>query len=265
MSAKSASKKKTRQVVKTGDVIAIPLPDGRYAFGLQIGEDTAIYSVVTDSPDKPPVGHRKFLFAVGVYTDVLSSMRWIKVAKDPITQAEIEFVSLSCIFNGRNRYEICSDYIDGYTTRSTENKCRGLEPVSAWDWHHVVDRIISSLLGEKSEWISIHWVPFGFDLSDPSNLRRVDLAKVVCAEYSEWAKGAAEILKHQDRSGEGGFGPAVVTCSSENEDAIRGQQQQQIDQCRKEGRAADQTNGVSPKNPKREHYLRETEKEFGKP
>lgn len=60
-----------------------------------------------------------------------------------------------------------------------------------------------------------------------------------------------------------GFGPAKLDRSSSNKDAIRGREQQQIEKHRRAGNAADQINGISPKNPKREHYLNEAKKEFG--
>lgn len=61
-----------------------------------------------------------------------------------------------------------------------------------------------------------------------------------------------------------GYGRAQLKETSKNKDAIRGREQQRIEKNRAEGRAADQINGVSPKNKKRDHYLREADKEFGK-
>lgn len=179
---KKLGKKKSRQVVKTGDVIAIPLPDGRYAFGLQMGENTAIYSVVANSPDNPPIGHRKFLFAVGVYKDVLSDMKWPKVGKDIVSQADIKFVSFGYIFHPDENipYTLYSDFFDGYMRPSTKDECFGLEAVAGWDRHHIIERIISSLSGKISEWLwKDSWLPFGLDLSDQNDLKRVPLAEVI--------------------------------------------------------------------------------------
>ena len=61
-----------------------------------------------------------------------------------------------------------------------------------------------------------------------------------------------------------GFGPATLDRSSPNRDAIRGREQQLIEHYRATGRAADQINGVSPRNPKRDHYMHEAGKEFPK-
>ncbi len=56
------------------------------------------------------------------------------------------------------------------------------------------------------------------------------------------------------RQGEG-FGPAVLDKSSSKKDAIRGREQQLIDKNRKNGTAADQINGISPKNKKKQKYM----------
>lgn len=67
---------------------------------------------------------------------------------------------------------------------------------------------------------------------------------------------------HRDKDG---YGKAQLRESSKNKAAIRGREQQRIDKNRLEGRAAKQINGISPKNPKRDHYLSEADREFGKP
>lgn len=75
-------------------------------------------------------------------------------------------------------------------------------------------------------------------------------------------------VRERDRShhrNKDGFDRAVLDRSSANKSAIRGREQQQIDHHRKEGNAADQINGINPKNPKRDHYLRAAKKEFDKP
>jgi len=62
-----------------------------------------------------------------------------------------------------------------------------------------------------------------------------------------------------------GYGPAYPDKTSYNKEAIRGREQQMIEKYRREGRAAKQINGVSPKNPKGPRYSAESIKEFGPP
>ncbi len=62
-----------------------------------------------------------------------------------------------------------------------------------------------------------------------------------------------------------GYGAAVPDKSSTNKDAVRGREQQLIDKNKAAGTSGNKINGISGKNPKRDHYLSEAEKEFGKP
>lgn len=77
-----------------------------------------------------------------------------------------------------------------------------------------------------------------------------------------------KILARRDSShhmNKAGYGPAEIDKTSPNKDAIRGREQAQIDKYRQAGKSGNAINGISPKNPKRNHYLSESEKEFGKP
>ncbi len=78
----------------------------------------------------------------------------------------------------------------------------------------------------------------------------------------------AKVIRNRDAGhhmNKQGYGPAQLDRSSSNKSAIRGREQQLIDKHKAEGRSGNAINGVSPKNPRREHYLSEAEKEFGKP
>ena len=60
-----------------------------------------------------------------------------------------------------------------------------------------------------------------------------------------------------------GFGPGQLEQSSESYAAIRGQEQQLIEQYQDMGISANKINGISPTNPNRDWYLRSAEQEFG--
>jgi len=70
--------------------------------------------------------------------------------------------------------------------------------------------------------------------------------------------------RNHHRNGEG-FDRAVPDQSSCDPAAIRGREQQMIDEMRRQGRAADQINGISPRNRRRDEYLDAATKEFGLP
>ena len=64
-----------------------------------------------------------------------------------------------------------------------------------------------------------------------------------------------------------GYGPTVLDKSSSNPDAIRGQEQYQIDKYggaqSQGGTSGNAINGVSSHNPKKEQYEQARRKEFG--
>ena len=72
--------------------------------------------------------------------------------------------------------------------------------------------------------------------------------------------------KHHHKNKEG-FGPARLDKSSDNPDAIRGQEQFMIDQVggaqSHGGTSGNKINGISSNNPNRKRYEEERRKEFG--
>jgi hypothetical protein len=60
-----------------------------------------------------------------------------------------------------------------------------------------------------------------------------------------------------------GFGPAQLDQSSGSYPAIRGREQQMIDQYRGQGNSATKINGISPSSPHRDFYMDGAEAEFG--
>lgn len=79
-------------------------------------------------------------------------------------------------------------------------------------------------------------------------------------------KSAIKNVKHRDANhhrNKDGYGPAEVTHSSKNKDAIRGQEQREIEYHQKNGDAADQINSISARNKKRDYYIKEAIREFG--
>lgn len=172
-------KTKTRQIVKTGDVVAIPLPDGRIAFGRQMGEVTAIYSVLSNST-QPPVGHRKFLFAVGVYADVLSGLDWPKVGKDPATPEEVEFASIGCVHDRCDgKFSLYLPSRPDELSPSTREACYGLEPVSACDRDYIEQRILSTINGSRKVEADECWIPYGLDLTVPGKFKRIPIEEIL--------------------------------------------------------------------------------------
>lgn len=71
-----------KQRVNLGDIVAIPLPDGRFAFGREFESGLGVYDHIGKTISDTPVGLRRFLFIVGVVRADLCSGQWPKVGKD---------------------------------------------------------------------------------------------------------------------------------------------------------------------------------------
>ena len=132
--------KKRRKRIKLGDIYAIPLTDGKYAFGRVFKETSiAIYKYIGDSEFDTP-NSEEYLFTVGVYKDVLQDGIWKVIENRPFNNEEEAWPPLECVIDKLNgSYSI---YHKGEFIPSTKEKCEGLEEVAAWDSHHIIDRIM---------------------------------------------------------------------------------------------------------------------------
>jgi hypothetical protein len=128
--------------VAVGDILRIPLPDGRYAFGRVLRDaSVGIYRETTAASGTPPSA-TDYMFVVGVYDDVLASGRWPVVGHADFSNPEDEWPPPYCItdkITGR-----MSLYHKGQTRPASEAECRGREPAAVWDAHHIVERILKA-------------------------------------------------------------------------------------------------------------------------
>ncbi|MCB2362509.1 Imm26 family immunity protein [Clostridium estertheticum] len=139
--------KKRSKRIRLGDVYAIPLPDGRYAFGRLFKENSiAVYrhsGINLDDISK----EEDYRFVVAVYKDVLQDGKWIIVGNRTFKNDEAWPPPKYIIDKMNGKYSI---YYKGEIIHSTRDKCIGLEVASVWDAHHIIDRI----MGEE-KWTKI--------------------------------------------------------------------------------------------------------------
>ncbi len=130
--------------VEVGDVVQIPLPDGRYAYGRVLRDASiGVYRVTTTEEGKPPRGD-DYMFVVGVFEKVLTSGEWPVVGHAEFRDTEEEWPPPYCVkdkITGR-----MSIYHKRQMRPAGEDECREMEPAAVWDAHHVVDRILKSNL-----------------------------------------------------------------------------------------------------------------------
>lgn len=131
---------KKRKRIKIGDVYAIPLPNGKYAFG-RIFKDgcIGIYNHIGGSIEDIPMAE-EYQFIVGVYEYVLKSGAWTVIENRPFKNEEEAWPPPACIIDS-----ISSDYSiyhKGEIRRATKSECEGLEIAAVWADNHIIDRIM---------------------------------------------------------------------------------------------------------------------------
>src|SRR5215211_5135101 len=73
------------QRIMPGDVVAVPLDDGRFAFGLVFKDASiGVYEYASPASAARPPPDARFLFVVGVYCDVRTCGEWPCVARGRI-------------------------------------------------------------------------------------------------------------------------------------------------------------------------------------
>ncbi|WP_340029293.1 Imm26 family immunity protein [Paenibacillus sp. FSL H7-0940] len=129
-----------RKRIKLGDIYAIPLPNGKFAFGRRLKDTSiAIYNLISDSIEEIPQ-EEEYQFIVGVYDDVLKSGDWRVVENRPFPDEEEAWPPPACIID-----KISGEYLTyhmGEIRPSKSEECEGLEIAAVWEAHHIVDRIM---------------------------------------------------------------------------------------------------------------------------
>jgi hypothetical protein len=125
-----------------GDVLAIPLPNNKYAFGRLHKESCiAIYehigSYINDVPKR-----EEYHFIVGVYQDVLKSGEWTVIDKRSFKSEDEAWPPPMCVIDSISGG--CSIYHKGEFINATKAECDGLEVAAVWDKTHIIDRIMGN-------------------------------------------------------------------------------------------------------------------------
>jgi Immunity protein 26 len=126
--------------VRVGNIHAIPLPDGRFAF-CRVLKDASIgvYGAIADSKDVPPHPETQYLFAVPAFRDVLRSGEWPLIARVPFEKDDDAWpppMMVRDIISGR--YSI---YHKGKMRPASAKECKGLERAAIWRKEQILDRI----------------------------------------------------------------------------------------------------------------------------
>jgi hypothetical protein len=131
--------------IRVGDVLAIPLNKGRFAF-CRVLKDACIgvYRHVAARKEAPPPPDTEYLFVVGVYRDVLTSGQWPLVARVPFESEEEAWPPPHVVrdpIDGK-----CSIYHHGQMRPAAPTECDGLEEAAVWEKEEILDRIREAAL-----------------------------------------------------------------------------------------------------------------------
>jgi hypothetical protein len=143
-------KKSVREAV--GDIVEIPLGEGRYAYARILEEGVfAIYDSIEKSKlPAEQVISKVVLFRIPVMAHAVKSGRWPIVGRAPLEpsmQPITEFFMQDTL--NPAKIEI---YRHGETRPATRDEVRGLERAAVWDPSHVEDRIRDHFAGRPNKW-----------------------------------------------------------------------------------------------------------------
>lgn len=129
-----------RKRIKLGDVYAIPLPSGKFAFGRRfLDASIAIYRHIGKNIDDIPKTE-EYQFIVGVYDYVLKTGNWPIVDSRPFANIEEAEPPPACIIDSiSGEYSI---YYKGEIRDASKEECKDLEVAAVWEAEHIVDRIM---------------------------------------------------------------------------------------------------------------------------
>jgi len=143
-------KSKARKNSKPGDVYAIPLKSGGYAFGMVCHKnDFAFFDFRTDSLVLPDgLLNFSLSFRVPVAKDAPASGKWNYLGHVELTG---DYARPSRYLHKPIGSEQCYIYCGGVEEPATREECAGLEILSTWFSFHIEDRLDDYFSGRESK------------------------------------------------------------------------------------------------------------------
>lgn len=125
---------------KIGDLYAIELPNGKYAFG-RVMKDAGlgIYKKIGNSKNDLP-NLEEYIFIISVFDYVYKETEWNHIKNIPFENEEDSWPPKRSVYDVISKsYSI---YYKGEFYPSTEEECRDLEVGKVWDSSTLIDRIM---------------------------------------------------------------------------------------------------------------------------
>ncbi|RHH66522.1 MULTISPECIES: Imm26 family immunity protein [Vagococcus] len=123
-----------------GDVYAIELPNGKYAFGRVMRESgLAVYKEIGNSIDDLP-SIEEYMFIISVFDYVFKESEWNFITNIPFENEEESWPPKRSVYDMISKsYSI---YYKGEFFPSTKEECENLESATVWGTKSLIDRIM---------------------------------------------------------------------------------------------------------------------------
>jgi hypothetical protein len=141
-----------KQIRREGDVVAISLGDGTYAFGIVLAEPQMVFFDLRSS-SVPPVEEildSPEVFRIWVMNSAITGGRWQVIGNIDLgaeLRASPVFFREDPITNALYLYQ------SGKAWPAAREDCEGLERAAVWSASHVEDRLRDHFAGRTNKWV----------------------------------------------------------------------------------------------------------------
>ncbi len=141
---------------KEGAFIEIPLPNGKYSYGIILEKASfAFYNLYADNKvsDINIIQKNQVLFIISVYKYAISKNRW-KIIGVLDIEPKLKILPMEFIQDhfDSNHFEIYNPNT-GIMRLAVKAECIGLERAAVWEPEHVESRIIDYFEGRPNKWV----------------------------------------------------------------------------------------------------------------
>ena len=137
-----------KQAFGPGDLVRIPLPEGRLAFGRVLYDEAfGVYDVISDHQEDPEeLRHHPYLFRIVLSDSAISSWRWSVIGHLDFTLPEGQEAYVAFQMTGLSGPDQHWIYHQGQHRTVTAEAYAGLEPYERYEAEQVEERILHELL-----------------------------------------------------------------------------------------------------------------------
>lgn len=144
-----------RVSLRRGSIIAIPLPDGMYGYGILLRNPmVAFFDYFSDRiVDTKSIQTQSIAFTIAVMNQPVKDGDWPIIGRAPLTNELMQ----EPLFYKRDRFTgKLTIYRDstGEEFPATKEQCVGLECAAVWSANHVTDRLMDHHKGLQNKWVN---------------------------------------------------------------------------------------------------------------